>query len=443
MRMASACTRLSCVVNSACKQLTILPIARGLLETPVKGKTRVACGVRTNTSWPFPEGNISINTKIIDKTNSKQELRRNISNVGSSSDNCLTVGNGKLLQCAKKAALWMNMTCNQSDQHNTNGTSSPQVQSQPATCASDNNLHVSGDLLINNTRQAEDQNQSRFVSKPARKLVRGLDPRTGVVIDILYGISPCLLALERKRRTVHKVFMSSSFIRSTRPEVRQIIDKIKEEELSDVVQETQRANLDQITRGRPHQGICLETSRIYFQTLPEDSTETKQSQVQPVHLVLDQIKDPMNLGAILRSAYYLGVDRVIASRHNCCSLTPVVSKASSGVMEIMPVYATTDVLSFLQKQRENGWEIVGSTSVSSHNVSRRGSKIAATEDFTVCKPTTLVIGSEGSGLSAGVEDLCNVLLTIPAGRILHSGIDSLNVSVATGILLQSLLQGRR
>ena len=88
---------------------------------------------------------------------------------------------------------------------------------------------------------------------------RGLDPRTGVVIDILYGISPCLLALERKRRTVHKVFMSSSFIRSTRPEVRQIIDKIKEEELSDVVQETQRANLDQITRGRPHQvgGLTL------------------------------------------------------------------------------------------------------------------------------------------------------------------------------------------
>ncbi|XP_022106069.1 rRNA methyltransferase 1, mitochondrial-like isoform X2 [Acanthaster planci] len=311
----------------------------------------------------------------------------------------------------------------------------------------DNNLGRSGDLLQNTDLSVAGLGSRKTVRQytcsKKRSQLRNetLTPPPGA--DILYGISPCLLALEARRRQVNKVYVTPSFVKSTRPEAQEIMKRIHEQALRGHTYEVHRKELDLLTKRRPHQGICLETSRIHFEPLPEDlNNDDEKLQHPPVYLAMDQILDPMNMGAIIRSAYYLGVDKIIASKQHCCSLTPVVSKASSGVMEVMPVYATRSILTFIQKQKDNGWEIAGSTSASGNGHFKHTMNVCGAASFLLNKPTVLVIGGEGSGLSDSIQNECCQLLTIPAGRQLHAGIDSLNVSVATGILLQSILLQR-
>jgi 21S rRNA (GM2251-2'-O)-methyltransferase len=75
-------------------------------------------------------------------------------------------------------------------------------------------------------------------------------------------------------------------------------------------------------------------------------------------LVLDEVWDPQNFGALLRTAHYLGIDKVVACSKNSAPLSPSVSKASSGAMEMMDVYSTQNLMKFLDKSQENGWQVV-------------------------------------------------------------------------------------
>ncbi|XP_011679229.2 rRNA methyltransferase 1, mitochondrial-like [Strongylocentrotus purpuratus] len=253
--------------------------------------------------------------------------------------------------------------------------------------------------------------------------------------DLLYGISPCLLALQHAKREVHQLYITSAFKNSQRSEVKDILALVEERGLR--VWTTNRRVLDKFSEERPHQGVCMETSRLYFSPVREEEDEGEVP-ASSVRLVLDQIKDPMNLGALLRSAYFLGVDKVIVSKKNCCSLTPVVSKASSGVMEIIPVYATALIPSYLENEKLKGWSIVGA----SVGGSSSSEDVIPCHEYNPTGPVLLVVGNEGFGLSSDISEQCSEFISIPAGRQLHAGIDSLNVSVATGILLHSLL-GRR
>ncbi|NXC05105.1 MRM1 methyltransferase, partial [Orthonyx spaldingii] len=202
--------------------------------------------------------------------------------------------------------------------------------------------------------------------------------------------------------------------------------------------------LDALSRGRPHQGVCLEAAPLRFRSL-RDAAEPGPGRgdgagPQPLWLALERIQDPMNLGALLRSAYFLGVDGVVASRDNSCPLTPIVSKASAGAMEIFDVYSTDDLQGFLKAKSAEGWEVVGT-------VSRPGDvedvPVISCSEFRWEKPLIVVIGSEGEGLSLETQLQCHRMLAIPPGRALHPGIDSLNVSVATGILLHSICSQKR
>ncbi|XP_041455467.1 uncharacterized tRNA/rRNA methyltransferase slr0955-like [Lytechinus variegatus] len=307
---------------------------------------------------------------------------------------------------------------------------------------------VSADLLEMDSRKhsgarwkstAEDQRSNQENEKRSSSLHHRERTKEQIRIprgrDLLYGISPCFLALKHAKREVHQLYVTSTFQNSQRPEVKEILALVEERGLR--MWQTNRRVLDRFTEQRRHQGMCMETSRLYFDSLLDeegydDFTSTS------VRLVLDQIHDPMNLGALLRSAYFLGIDKVVVSKKNCCSLTPVVSKASSGVMEIMPVYAAPHIPSYLENEKQKGWSVVGASvgSCSSSNESIPCNKYKQTG------PTLLVVGNEGFGLSNDIIEQCSEFISVPAGRQLHAGIDSLNVSVATGILLHSIL-GRR
>ncbi|NWI78238.1 MRM1 methyltransferase, partial [Dryoscopus gambensis] len=205
--------------------------------------------------------------------------------------------------------------------------------------------------------------------------------------------------------------------------------------------------LDALSRGRPHQGVCLEAAPLPFKSLRDaeephlgDGESGSRQLLWLGRGGIPGTQDPMNLGALLRSAYFLGVDRVVVSLRDSCPLTPIVSKASAGAVEVFDVYGTDDLQGFLKAKSAEGWEVVGTIS---RPRDVEDVPVISCSEFQWDRPVIVVIGSEGEGLSLEAQRQCRRMLAIPPGRALHPGIDSLNVSVAAGILLHSICSQKR
>lgn len=255
--------------------------------------------------------------------------------------------------------------------------------------------------------------------------------------EIVFGISPCLFALTQGRRKAHKLLVKDGEA-SHRTSVLKVCEEAHRRGVH--VHRVSKKDLDRMSSGGVHQGVCLQASRLSYLTEERTSAPPKKDSTPPVWLVLDGIQDPMNLGAVLRSAYFLGVDRVASSLRNSCPLSPVVSKASAGVMEIIGVYGYESLADMLKLKVTQGWQVVGTVGAEAEESQV---PIIQCSDFHMTKPTLLLMGGEGGGLSRELLSQCHTLLTIPAHRDLLPGIESLNVSVATGILIHSLLSTRR
>ncbi|NWU64356.1 MRM1 methyltransferase, partial [Pterocles burchelli] len=254
--------------------------------------------------------------------------------------------------------------------------------------------------------------------------------------EILFGVAPCSLALAQPHRDLFRLFLKQGS-GSRRLVTSELVLQATARGVP--VRHVPRRELDALCRGQVHQGVCLEASPLRFKSLEEaakpDLGDEEKPNRQLVWLMLEQIQDPMNLGALLRSAYFLGVDRVVTSQRNSCPLTPTVSKASSGAMEVFDVYSTDDLRGFLKAKAAEGWEVVGTVS---NPEDVENVPVISCLEFQWNKPVIIVIGSEGDGLSPETQLLCHRMLAIPPGRALHPGIESLNVSVATGIILHSI-----
>lgn len=255
--------------------------------------------------------------------------------------------------------------------------------------------------------------------------------------ETVFGIAPCLLALTQGRRKARKLFVKDGET-SQRPSLLKVCEEAHRRGV--LVQRVSKKDLDRMSSGRVHQGVCLHATPLSYLTEDVASTRMDIDMDTPLWLVLEGVQDPMNLGAILRSAYFLGVDRVASSLHHSCPLSPVVSKASAGIMEVFGVYGYENLDDLLQLKVEQGWQVVGTVGAQAQD---SHVPVVQCSDFHITKPTLLLMGGEGHGLSQTLRSLCQILLTIPAGRELLPDIESLNVSVATGILLHSLLSSRR
>ena len=148
----------------------------------------------------------------------------------------------------------------------------------------------------------------------------------------------------------------------------------------------------------------------------------------PLVLVLDGVTDPHNLGACLRSAEAFGVNCVIVPKDNSAPLNQIVRKTSSGASELIPVVKVTNLARCLRALQKEGFWIIGAA----------GEATMSIEKVPHEGPVGLVMGSEGSGLRRLTREICDALVAIP----LLGFIESLNVSVATGVLLYDL-QSRR
>ncbi|MGD8709216.1 MAG: 23S rRNA (guanosine(2251)-2'-O)-methyltransferase RlmB [Ectothiorhodospiraceae bacterium] len=187
--------------------------------------------------------------------------------------------------------------------------------------------------------------------------------------------------------------------------------------------------LDRIADGQAHQGVA-----VRYAGLPPLSEEDLAALLErlehpPLLLVLDQIQDPHNLGACLRTADGAGVDAVIAPRDRAAGLTPVVHKVASGAAQRVPFVQVTNLARTLRWLKERGVWLVGA-----------GDRAEATlyqADLT--GPMALVLGAEDTGMRRLTREACDTVVRIP----MLGGVSSLNVSVATGVLLYEALRQRQ
>ncbi|KAK3727826.1 hypothetical protein QZH41_008246, partial [Actinostola sp. cb2023] len=220
--------------------------------------------------------------------------------------------------------------------------------------------------------------------------------------------------------------------------------KMKAEELGLSIFPATRKKLLALSGGRPAQNIVLQVSPLQYSRFHNIVDHTHNSDLLDNHssnnpelwLALDEIQDPMNFGAILRTSSLLGVLGVVVPQQNSAPLSPVVSKASAGAMEMMQIFQISNMTSFLKGRRNTGWDILGAVHPNS-SFDLDLEPISCT-DYIMSKPTILVLGNEGHGLQDQVLQQCTQLISIfpPSSSrtsFLSAGLDSFNVSVATGL----------
>ena len=195
------------------------------------------------------------------------------------------------------------------------------------------------------------------------------------------------------------------------------------------IQQVPTKTLDKLCNGR-HQGVIADTIGAKSKKYSENDLPDLLAQAQqpPLILILDGIEDPHNLGACLRSADAAGVDFVIAPKDKAASITPVVSKVACGAAETVPFIQVTNLARTIQwLQQQNIWTygLAGEAELTLHQ-----------HDFT--GPVAIIMGAEGKGLRRLTREACDYLLKIP----MQGTVESLNVSVATGITLFEVLRQR-
>jgi 21S rRNA (GM2251-2'-O)-methyltransferase len=256
--------------------------------------------------------------------------------------------------------------------------------------------------------------------------------------DHLFGISPIRAALVSGRRTVSELIIQEDLDVKNRDSSGASFIIKRAKELGIKIREFSKHDLNMISQNRPHQGFVLRASPLEFCRLNSglENPYTEENDNNPCVLVLDEVSDPQNFGALLRTAQFLSVDKVVVCSKNSAPLSPVVSKVSSGAMELMQIYSVDNLMRFIDRSSENGWQIVGTaleeTAISLH-------------EAPLDKPTIIVLGNEGHGIRQNVLKRCTHLVKIPGSSDSNdvTAISSLNVSVCGGIILHHWMSGRR
>ena len=263
----------------------------------------------------------------------------------------------------------------------------------------------------------------RNYKKPARRdFHKETRPETEEVEGQLEGRNAVTEAL-RSGRTIDKVFIAAG-------ETDRALQRLAADAKASgaVVVPVDRRKLDAMSFTRAHQGvIALAAAREYFSI--DDLLEEAASRGEtPLLVICDELSDPHNLGAILRSAECAGAHGVIIPKRRSVGLTATVAKASAGAVEYMKVARVTNINGAIQELKEKGVWIFGTAA--------EGSIPMYKADLTV--PAAIVIGSEGDGMSRLVRQNCDVTVHIPMkGRI-----TSLNASAAASILLYEAVRQR-
>ena len=235
------------------------------------------------------------------------------------------------------------------------------------------------------------------------------------------GKNPVLEAL-KSGRTVEKLLIARG---STEGSVREIYRRARDSRI--VIQEVDRQRLDEISQSGAHQGVIAYVTPYHYAEVEDMLARAKERGEAPFLVVLDEITDPHNLGAVIRTAECCGAHGVIIPKRRSVGLTPAAIKASAGAVEYLPVAKVTNIVRTLEDLKQRGIWIAGA------DVQGTGYTV---QDLR--GPIALVIGSEGKGIGRLIREKCDFLIKIP----LKGRIESLNASVAAGILMYEVVRQR-
>lgn len=226
----------------------------------------------------------------------------------------------------------------------------------------------------------------------------------------------------RAGRTVDKLYIQDGLSDGT---ISTILRDAKKRDV--IVNFVSRDKLDQMSRDKKHQGVMAITAAFAYSTVEDILAKAEEKGEPPFLFILDEIEDPHNLGAIIRTANLCGAHGVIIPKRRAAGLTATAVKASAGAIHYTPVAKVTNIAKTIAELKEKGmWFACADMD---------GELMYRTN---LTGPIGLVIGNEGSGVSRLVKESCDYVVSIP----MKGDIDSLNASVAAGVLAYEVVRQR-
>lgn len=240
--------------------------------------------------------------------------------------------------------------------------------------------------------------------------------------DVLVGRNAVTEAL-KSGRGINKLWIASG---DREGSVAEIAALAKERGI--VVQYVERAKIESLAGGHRHQGVLAYVAPVPYAELDDILKAAGEKGEAPFLVLLDELEDPHNLGALLRTADATGVHGILIPKRRSVSLNATVAKTSAGAVEYVPVARIGNIAQTLKKLKEKGFWVAGAD--------MDGEKAYYEADLT--GPLVLVVGSEGRGMSRLTKEACDFIVSMPmVGRI-----NSLNASVAGSILMYESMRQR-
>ena len=247
------------------------------------------------------------------------------------------------------------------------------------------------------------------------------DKNNDAKLDVISGRNPVSEAI-RSGRAIDKILVARG---EKNGAVVGILAKARQNQIP--IKEVDRTKLDYLSGSSVHQGIVAFAAAKEYSTVEEILEYAQDRGEPPFILVLDEIEDPHNFGAIIRTAECAGVHGIIIPKRRSVGLSYTAGKASAGALEYMRVARVTNIANLIDKLKEHGVWVYGAD--------MNGT------DYTRCDfsgPCAIVIGNEGKGISRLVREKCDVIVSLP----MKGKINSLNASVAAGILMYNAIKNR-
>ena len=238
----------------------------------------------------------------------------------------------------------------------------------------------------------------------------------------IFGRNPVIEAL-RSDSEINKIYLAKGELQGS---AKEIVALAKEKGVQ--IQTVERAKLDQMFPKENQQGVAASIAEANYVDWQDMLESARKKGEDPLLIILDELEDPHNLGAILRSADAVGAHGVIIPKRRAVALTAGVAKAAAGAVAYVPVARVSNLAQTIEALKKEGVWVVGAA-------------MGGTEVYkqNLTGPLAIVIGSEGKGLGRVVAEKCDFLISLP----MQGKINSLNASVATGVILYEVLRQRK
>ena len=243
-----------------------------------------------------------------------------------------------------------------------------------------------------------------------------------VMEDKIIGRNPVLEAI-KAGRSIDKILIKKGKYEGS---IVPVVKKAKESGI--IIQEVDKVKLDALAEGGNHQGIVAYVSQYDYVSVDDILASASDKGEAPFVIICDKITDPHNLGAIIRTANCVGAHGVIVPKRNSAGLNSVVAKTSAGAVEYTRVAKVTNIAETIEKLKKQGMWIAAAD--------MDGQEMYKTD---LKGSLGIVVGSEGEGVSRLVREKCDFIVSIP----MYGQINSLNASVAAGVLMYEALRQRK